>query len=279
MRIAREIIETLRMELGFLKYKSPDVSVETVFHSIEVTFPTKVEGFEFDAPGIYDLHSSFYVSYQGYSFPQTNENFAIRDIKDSIEQNIEGFCLNAQNLKVCSLDGLNSLNSNNSAIVFNEPQNLRFDIDELNVEDIETLSSDAHILKVENVEVLGNNLAISELGLKAPRKLFKVEFRKPEKFPPVLSSIDYVPAQYVEKSAILNAVRAISSKYNVALLKFYGYYRGIPMDVVSGMKILPNKNLRVFFDHSKVEKVKRKQLLQRDFIVFKYEDRFVYHLV
>lgn len=279
MRIAREIIETLKMELGFLRYKSPDITVETVFHGIEVTFPTRVEGFEFDAPAIHDLHSSFDVSYKDYSFPQENENFVFKDIKDSIEQNIEGFCLSEHNLTVSSFDGLNSLNSNSSTIVFNEAQNFRFAINELNVADVEILNPDVHISKVESVEVLGNDLTINGLGFKTPRQLFKVEFRKPEKFPPVLSSIDYVPAQYVEKSAILNAVRAISSKYNVALLKFYGYYRGIPMDVVSGMKILPNKNLRVFFDHSKVEKVKRKQLLQRDFIVFKYEDRFVYHLV
>jgi len=279
MRIAREIIETLRMELGFLKYKSPDVSVETVFHSIEVTFPTKVEGFEFDAPAIHDLHSSFDVSYKGYSFPQENENFVFKDIKDSIEQNIEGFCLSEHNLTVSSFDGLNSLNSNSSTIVFNEAQNLRFAINELNVADVEILNPDVHISKVKSVEVLGNDLTINGLGLKTPRQLFKVEFRKPEKFPPVLSSIDYVPAQYVEKSAILNAVQAISPKYNVSLLKFYGYYRGIPLDVVSGMKILPNKNLRVFFDYSKVERLKRKQVLERDFIVFKYEDRFVYHLV
>jgi hypothetical protein len=279
MRIAREIIETLRMELGFLKYKSPDVSVETVFHSIEVTFPTKVEGFEFDAPAIHDLHSSFDVSYKDYSFPQENENFVFKDIKDSIEQNIEGFCLSEHNLTVSSFDGLNSLNSNSSTIVFNEAQNLRFAINELNVADVEILNPDVHISKVKSVEVLGNDPTINGLGFKTPRQLFKVEFRKPEKFPPVLSSIDYVPAQYVEKSAILNAVQAISSKYNISLLKFYGYYRGIPLDVVSGMKILPNKNLRVFFDYSKVERLKRKQVLERDFIVFKYEDRFVYHLV
>ncbi len=279
MRIAREIIETLKMELGFLRYKSPDIVVETAFQSIEVNFPARIEGSKFDVPGIHDLHSSLTVSYQGYSFPQTNENFAVRDIKDSIEQNIEGFCLSEQNLKVGSFDGFNSLNSNNSTIVFNEPQNLCFDIDELNVEDVETFSSDAHSSKVKNAEVLGNKLMINELELKAPRKLFKIEFRKPKEFPPVLSSIDYVPAQYVEKSVILNAVQAISSKYNISLLKFYGYYRGIPLDVVTGMKILPNKNLRVFFDYSKAERLKRKQLSQRDFIVFKYEDRFVYHLV
>ncbi len=267
------------MELGFLRYKSPDVSVGTVFHSIEVTFPTKVEGFEFEAPAVHDLHSSFDVSYKGYSFPQENENFVSKDIKDSIEQNIEGFCLSEQNLTVSSFDGFNSLNSNGSMIVFNEAQNLRFAIDELNVVDVEVLNPDVHISKVKSVEVLRNDLTINGLRFKTPGQLFIVEFQKPEKFPPVLSSIDYVPAQYVEKSAILNAVQAISSKYNISLLKFYGYYRGIPLDVVSGMKILPNKNLRVFFDYSKVERLKRKQVLERDFIVFKYEDRFVYHLV
>ncbi|MGC9772694.1 hypothetical protein SAMN04488510_11512 [Fervidobacterium changbaicum] len=273
MRIAREIIETLKMELGFLKYKSPNISLEAAFEELKVSFPARVEGFKLDAPDVHSLHSVLSVSFRGYFFIGESKDLVVKDIVDSVHPSFKSLSLNKDDFKVNALQIFNTF-----VINFKAPA-LHFMSEGLKVIAGELLNVPDGIVIIKNTEVLGSTIKFRKIEMKSLSKLFEVEFRKSQELPPILSSIDYLPAQYVEKSVILEAVRSLSAKYNISLLKFHGYYRDIPLEAVASLKILPNKNLRVYFDQSKVDRLKRKHLIQRDFIVFKYEDKFVYHLV
>jgi len=266
MRIAREIVETLRMELGFLKYKNTELSMSTKTKEFNVGFSVDFDGFKITSAIVGEIKAKFDSSVNSLKFE--NKDISICDIKDDmclkiVDSTVSSNVVSIKSLEVSQRAGKEYLNLKK----FQFPQ-LR-----AKFETVDMLEN--HKLVLLEEKIIKYHLS----NFKKASSEFQFRLSESDLIPPNIYSTDFLPEEYVEKVKILNAVKALSEKYNISLLRFYGYYKDIPVEGVQSMKILPNKNIRVAFEPAKVRMFRRKMPLCKDFIVFKYEDRFVYQIV
>ncbi|MFN3692349.1 MAG: hypothetical protein ACK4R7_05615, partial [Fervidobacterium sp.] len=55
MRITREIIETLKMELGFIKFHKSELELKSKLDNVDVLIKLNIDGFSFTPPAIFDV--------------------------------------------------------------------------------------------------------------------------------------------------------------------------------------------------------------------------------
>lgn len=272
MRIAREIVETLKMELGFLKYKDTELSISTKAKELKIIFSANFDGFKTDLPSVCEFAVEFDPTFRGLN--SNPEDININDIENDLNFEIFESSIREGNFSV------------NSADFSVRDETSQYNVKGVNLDNFQSRFESLEVLKplsdksfVQQRLIEKEKITYHGFNLKKPA--FEVRFKSADKglIPPNLFSTDFLPEEYVEKSKILSAVKSLSEKYNISLLKFYGYYKNIPVEDVLSMKILSNKNLRVIFNSSKTTRFKHKTPLCKDFIVFKYEDRFVYHII
>ena len=91
----------------------------------------------------------------------------------------------------------------------------------------------------------------------------------------VFSSV-FLPSKYVQKEKLYEVLRRLRTQYDINIIKFFGYYERIPLEMVKSMKVLSNHSLMIEFNMSK--KMSNRHIL-KDIIVFRYDDKYIYQVV
>ncbi|ODN30901.1 hypothetical protein [Fervidobacterium thailandense] len=267
MRIAREIIETLRMELGFLKYNSVDLALGSRVFSIQPCLQPSVSSlsmseFSLGVSSSGDLHPEIreaglskesYVNVRELAQPSVSD-LSVR----SLDFDESFSCREIQQFDFKFECGLNFYEKGSSGF---EPNVLKVNLEVENP--IFHKNDTSFNLKTREARCrIVNERVIVNTNPKI--ELIYTVLRKPEDF--------------VERHVILDTLKSLKTKYDISSLKFYGYYKYVPLEHVKMMKINPKGYLTIFLDPEVVKYGVRFQRLV-NIVVFRYGDRFVYHVV
>uniref|UniRef100_A0A7C4RVW2 Uncharacterized protein n=1 Tax=Fervidobacterium thailandense TaxID=1008305 RepID=A0A7C4RVW2_9BACT len=266
MRIAREIIETLKMELGFLRYKSTSLSFESQILTIQARLQPSVNSLPLPNLSL-RISSSKALRPVISEAELTNEScVGVRDFTQ----------VHKHELLVQTLDFNVKLDS-----VLVSYLNLRF-VDGLNFKEKETNGFVIKLLKanlkVENPIFHKNdtsfNLKIREARCRIISEELKV---KPVPEAGLFYMLQRKPEEFVERDVILSALKSLKTKYDISSLKFYGYYKYIPLEYAKMMRITSGGYLTIFLD-PKVGRLNLRPQRLVNIVVFRYGDKYVYHV-
>ncbi|MEN3042046.1 MAG: hypothetical protein ABDH59_01895 [Fervidobacterium sp.] len=266
MRIAREIIETLRMELGLLKYKGGHLNLQAQQRKVNLITETKIAGFSF---------GSLVVSGNTFSVSSIN----IHSVEESFETS--ALC------KIETFEKFESINLSIRKANFSE----LLKVEKIDVETF--IVPQDQYLNFQNVrfqsfpkcslEPYKSINFFSEQMFSRPTKIRNFELLSKRRvvrsnLPIGILCAYYVPHEYVERDKIFNALNFLKTKYNISILKFFAYYKDIPIEVSKLIKIAPSKRLFIQFDKDKLENyLSHRKMGLRNLLVFRYEDKFLYY--
>jgi len=91
-----------------------------------------------------------------------------------------------------------------------------------------------------------------------------------------LFSLLFSPIEVCAKEKLYEVLRRLRTQYDINIIKFFGYYERIPLEMVKKMKVLSNHSLMVEFDMNK--KMLNRHIL-KDILVFRYDDKYIYQVV
>ncbi|MEJ5256666.1 MAG: hypothetical protein WHS64_00270 [Fervidobacterium sp.] len=257
MRIAREIIETLKLELGFLKSKSVQLEFKSDVKNESIKFESQFDKLDIVVPFFKDLHASFSLK-------------------------VDSLVENSQALKVRNTNGNLTLNVNSCHLAQRIAVHESLPKSEFLIKNYEMASYYAKIQSVTpsfDFSALSHNV-IGQAKISGYRSVkfpSNIRVEEGKNFPIYLC--EYIPSQYVEKAKILDALKALSQKHDISHLKFYAYYKEIPITNVESIKILQNRNIRVYFNSKVALKGYNRNVTFKDVLVFKYDDKYLYHLL
>lgn len=298
MRIAREIIETLKMELGFVKFENAELKLRAKLDSIDTTISTNISGISVLKPTIEDaafknsslkISNIFFSNNVGSSIAvRKTENFpSILNINSTnfkvniIEKSILPDTPDTPNV---SESPLKIKFQTREGIIFYKDNNLpRFNKIDLNFPNLDlTFGKDMTIFKnFKNVSVSTISLKIHKksvdgISIKSVATLSKKNIPFKTNIFPALLHAYYMPQDYVEKDILLIALNKLKEKYDITKIKFYAYYKNVPFEIVSSIKINTSKKMVIYFEKTKLVKFTNKSKELKNFLVFKYEDKFLY---
>ncbi len=259
MRIAREIIETLKMELGIIKYKVIDLNLDSKQSSLNINIVPYFRGFSFNMPGIKEI--TFSKNNLKVNSLFKNADAVIKSLFESdFKKNIESLYLpNKETFESKDIGGID--------VKFSEAIG----------------KIDFH-KKAVNINLLEKKLSLSkietnittQIKIKNTKLLLKKDISYKSNFLGSLSFCFYLPCEYVEKEKLINAVKALREKYDISRLKFYAYYKDIPLGIVKTVRIANSRRLFVSYD---IEKIRKNESGLKSLIVFRYEDKYLYYSV
>ncbi|MFN6991408.1 MAG: hypothetical protein ACK4MM_01665 [Fervidobacterium sp.] len=287
MRITREIIETLKIELGFIKFHKTELELKSKLDNIDVLIKLNIDGFSFTPPTIFDVtfqraQTTFFSVFLGKNISIKNSEFSSSNLaiySPEIELNIQ---VNEKNLAE------NNFFENQLSVIdlgqkesasLNVIKNLSY------ISSINKLELNFPSLKVCSKNCIIKNVNLVNFPFKASLK--DVEFIKIRSISPISRKTIHFksntfpmlyrayinPQDYVEKDILLQALTKLRENYDITKVKFYAYYKNIPFEMVKNIRINNSKKLVIYFEKSKVI-VKPKEL--RNLLVFKYEEKFLY---
>lgn len=263
MRIAREIVDTLKIELGFLKFKSVELDITNNVSSTEIALNISFNGFgEFDC------------SIQGFNM--NSEVIVNHSPLDDLSLVINDFP--CYDIALANVDDI-PLNFECSDLVREERLDVEFNVDVWN---FETIIDEFLIIK--NVEILKVNLDTFAINIdENSTKILsfkEISIKKDiitDKFvPSFVFASAFLPSKYVQKEKLYEVLRRLRTQYDINLIRFFGYYERIPLEMVKQMKVLSNHSLMIEFDTSK--RMLNRHIL-KDIIVFRYDDKYIYQVV
>ena len=267
MRFAREIIDTLKIELGFLKFRSVELNVDNKISSSKVIMNTFFDGFgQFNCP------------IQGFNlYSELNVNLLPLD----------NLSLFVDDLASCYIDPARIVDETPvsfeySDLVREKHFDEEFNINFLELETITDETIEVTIIKdVEMLRVIPCTLTISVDKSSTKIITFKgLNIKKAvindQSVPSFVFSSVFLPSKYVQKEKLYEVLRRLRTQYDINIIKFFGYYERIPLEMVKSMKVLSNHSLMIEFNMSK--KVSNRHIL-KDIIVFRYDDKYIYQVV
>lgn len=264
MRIAREIIETLRMELGFLKVGSPRLSIRAREVEIQLSIPTEVRGIEHPSVPVVgflprsELRVSSVVSKASGVTVRSFVKEKGPPVSDAVVKlRIVESRIRETTFKAAEL-GINTFNlpSVEPSLTVVHPPARR-----------ETLS-------VKRVTVSLNKAPLSRRGVFGVKLHVKHPKVLSEKVPTFVHSLVRRPEPAVERETLLEALKKLKEKYDVGSLRFYGYYKHVPLSSAKMVKVTQVGNLSILLRES----TPPERLAFFDVLIFKFEDRFVYYV-
>lgn len=267
MRIAREIIETLKMELGFLRYKSTSLSFESRIFTIQAHLQPSVNSLPLPALSLKvssskDLHPVIYRA----------------ELNGKSSVDIRGFTqVYNHEVLMRSLDFNVKLGSVSTSFL-----NLRF-VSGLDFEEKQTNGFVMKLLtpnlEIENPIFHKNdtsfNLKIGEVRCRIVSENLAI---KPVPEAGTFYTLQRKPEDFVERDVILSTLKSLKTKYDISSLKFYGYYKYVPLEYAKMMKINSKGYLTIFLD-PKIGELKLRPRRLVNIVVFRYGDKYVYHVV
>ncbi len=259
MRIAREIIETLKMELGIIKYKFIDLNLDSKQISLDINIVPSFSGFSFTMPDIKEIalsKNNLKVDSLFQNVDAMIKNFSVSDFKKNIES------LYLPNEVTFKSKGIERIVVKFSDVI----EKINFQKKEVSIDLLEKK------LSISSIET---NI-ILQIKIKNTKLLLKKYISFKSNFLGNLSFCFYLPCEYVEKEKILNAVKALREKYDISKLKFYAYYKDIPLGIAKNIRIANSKKLFVLYD---IEKIRKSKGELKNIIVFRYEDKYLYYSV
>lgn len=287
MRITREIIETLKMELGLIKFHKSELELKSKLDNVNVLIKLNIDGFSFTPPTIFHVtfersQTTFFsvflgknISIKSSEFSSPNLDINSPEIKLNIQVNGKNLATNKSfenQLLVIHL-GLKE------SVSFNIGNNLSY------ITSINSLILNFPSLKVSSKNCIIRNVNLVNFPFKDSLKDVNfikirgislisrknIHFRS-DTFP-MLYCACFNPQDYVEKEILLKALSKLREKYDITKVKFYAYYKNVPFEMVKNIRISNSRKLVIYFEKSKVN-VKPKEL--KNLLVFKYEEKFLY---
>ncbi|MGQ9855463.1 MAG: hypothetical protein ACUVQF_01885 [Fervidobacterium sp.] len=257
MRIAREIIETLKLELGFLKGKSVHLEFATDVKNESIDFESQFDNLDTIEPFFKDLYANF--SLKVSSLFENSETIKIKNAN-------EDFILDVKSSHFVHAIAVSGVLPTSESLIKD------YKLSSHNVR-IQSVTSSFKFSALAH-DIIGQVKVIGYRNIKIPSN---IRIQDGTNFPIYLC--EYIPSQYVEKAKVLDALKTLSQKHDISRLKFYAYYKEIPITNVESIKILPNKNIRVYFNSKVILKGHNKNVICKDILVFKYDDKYLYHLL
>lgn len=263
MRIAREIIETLKMELRFIKYKNIELSVTSLKKEVDLSIKAHVGGFSFNLPFILD--TAFSKSSLTILSPiqRSESEFSIVSI-EKLGANIK-----IKEVKFEDVTNYHNIAFENVLTIqdaLNHPQNSE-----------KTINIHNTLKKILNPKIYSEKPILQFIELKNIEFIPKRISVKTNMFKCISCSY-YVPHDYVEKDKLIAVLGVLRTKYDISKVKFYAYYKDIPFEISLSVKITPSKKLFVQFDNQKLDnRSLRKNVNLRNLVVFRYDDKFLYY--
>lgn len=261
MRIAREIIETLKMELRFIKYKNTQLEVTSLQKEVQLSLEARLGGFSFNLPSIHDVafsKSSLNVLSIIQNHVSTFNIISIEkidaDIKDVKFQDIT-------NYRDVSLEGITKIREVCDYFQNQEGKiNIKNGLSAIKDSKIRFEKPIVQLNKLKSIEFISKKITIKS-------KSFGV-----------ISYSYYVPQDYVEREKLLSVLNILRNKYDISKIKFYAYYKDIPLEISKVVKIASSKRLYIQFDTERLEnRALRKNVNLRNLFVFRYDDKFLYY--
>lgn len=266
MRIAREIIETLKMELGLLKYKGGHLDLQTQQRKVNLITETRIAGFSFGSLVV--AGSTFSVS--SINIHSVDESFETSALcKIATFEKFESINLSIRKANFSELLKVEKITVETSII----PQEQYFNFQNVCFK----------LFSKHSLELSKSINFFSEQMFNNPTKIRNFELISKKRAVRSNLPIDilyayYVPHDYVERDKILNALNFLKTKYNISMLKFFAYYKDIPIELSKLIKIAPSKRLLIQFDKDKLENyLSHRKMGLRNLLVFRYEDKFLYY--
>ena len=261
MRIAREIIETLKMELRFIKYKNTQLEVTSLQKEVQLSLEARLGGFSFNLPSIHDVafsKSSLNVLSIIQNYTST---FNISSI-EKIDTNIKDVKFqDITNYRDVSLEGITKIRE---VCGYFQNQEQRIDIKN-------------GLSAIKDSKIRFEKPIIQSTKLKSVEFIPKRIIVKSNLFGSISCSY-YVPQDYVERDKLLGILNVLRNKYDISKIKFYAYYKDIPLEISKVVKIASSKRLYIQFDTERLEnRALRKNVNLRNLIVFRYDDKFLYY--
>ncbi|MGB4752160.1 MAG: hypothetical protein WBH60_05965 [Fervidobacterium sp.] len=267
MRFAREIIDTLKIELGFLKFRSVELNVDNKISSSEVIMDTFFDGF-----------GQFDCSIQGF-------NLSSEVIVNLLR--LDNLSLAVDDLACCYINPVSIVDETPVSFEYSDLVREKHFDEEFNVNflELETITDEmievAIIKDVEMLKAISRTFAISIdksstkiitfKGLNIKRAVIN-----DQSVPSFVFSSVFLPSKYVQKEKLYEVLRRLRTQYDINVIKFFGYYERIPLEMVKKMKVLSNHSLMTEFDMNK--KMSNRYVL-KDIIVFRYDDKYIYQVV
>ena len=267
MRFAREIIDTLKIELGFLKFRSVELNVDNKISSSKVIMNTFFDGFgQFNCP------------IQGFNL---DSELSVNLLP------LDNLSLFVDDLASCYIDPARIVDETPvsfeySDLVREKHFDEEFNINFLELETITDETIEVTIIKdVEMLRVIPCTLTISVDKSSTKIITFKgLNIKKAvindQSVPSFVFSSVFLPSKYVQKEKLYEVLRRLRTQYDINIIKFFGYYERIPLEMVKSMKVLSNHSLMIEFNMSK--KMSNRHIL-KDIIVFRYDDKYIYQVV
>ncbi|MGC8903089.1 MAG: hypothetical protein ACP5KD_07120 [Fervidobacterium sp.] len=258
MRIAREVIETLKMELGLIKYTNIELKIPSRGKDLPMIIKANFGGFCFTCPKVLEI-----------TFSQNHLP-------------VNSLLVNKMNLSIINLTSNDFYQKVLSVELEKAPPFL-----EEKFEGYTSYNSSELIEKVtlliDSSRILLNNPTIERvptLSNSALTKNFTFAFKMVKYESNVLSQVNYSvynPAQYVERENILNALSKLKERYEISKIKFFAYYVNVPLQIAQMVKITHGRKLIVQFGPRNFSDQKFKDVQLKNLLVLRYEDKYLYY--
>ncbi|MGB4755984.1 MAG: hypothetical protein WBH69_08020 [Fervidobacterium sp.] len=254
----------MKIELGFLKYKSVTLNMDTKINSSEIVVNTLVEGFERPEYHINGFNMVGTVKIDDLSIK--GSNFEVLDLSL--------YKLNPPRVLHDVFTAFEKISSK-CDIILNSDFNVNVSCVDVSMDtsiEIKSMKTLAKGCQVFHANIDVGTMMIRNFKNLAIRKVIYTD----RLIPAFIFSAVFLPSRYVKKEELYDALRKLKMQYDVNLLKFFAYYENIPIDIAKAIKILSNRSLLVEFEKGKISS--RKNVL-KNILVFKYEDHYIYHII